>query len=248
MIELDITNKTYFTYRKDNWKTSWFILGTVFSLFSLYTLIVVIFDYDHGIHGAIPNTNFTSPLYGPKIFDIPFYAFLTLWAPFGFRGTCYYMRKVYYRTLFQSPPACAVQGLSFRKGKYTGESRSLFWLNNFHRYFLYAAILLAFFHWYEALSLFFYEGRFYFGFGVVLALLDATMLTFYVVSCHAFRHLLGGSVNRQGSMMNKVWAKISKLNKYHPTWFWLSITSIFIYDLYIRVVSWGLIPDLGVLF
>ena len=36
-------------------------------------------------------------------------AFLILWIPGGFRATCYYYRKAYYRSFFGSPPACAVR-------------------------------------------------------------------------------------------------------------------------------------------
>ena len=39
-------------------------------------------------------------------------AFLILWVPGGFRATCYYYRKAYYRSFFQSPPACAVRDAS----------------------------------------------------------------------------------------------------------------------------------------
>ena len=35
-------------------------------------------------------------------------AVLILWAPGGFRLTCYYYRKAYYRAYFMDPPACAV--------------------------------------------------------------------------------------------------------------------------------------------
>ena len=34
---------------------------------------------------------------------------LILGIPGGFRATCYYYRKAYYRSFFQSPPACAVR-------------------------------------------------------------------------------------------------------------------------------------------
>ena len=35
-------------------------------------------------------------------------AFLILWAPGGFRLTCYYYRKAYYRSIWLDPVACAV--------------------------------------------------------------------------------------------------------------------------------------------
>ena len=44
-----------------------------------------------------------------RISPPPSPAFLILWVPGGFRATCYYYRKAYYRSFFQSPPACAVR-------------------------------------------------------------------------------------------------------------------------------------------
>ena len=63
---------------------------------------------------------------------------LILWAPGGFRVTCYYYRKAYYRAFFLDPPACAVgepQG-----DRYRGETRLLLF-QNLHRYFLYFALI-----------------------------------------------------------------------------------------------------------
>ena len=34
---------------------------------------------------------------------------LVAWVPLGFRGTCYYYRKAYYRAFFWDPPACAIE-------------------------------------------------------------------------------------------------------------------------------------------
>ena len=47
-------------------------------------------------------------------------ALLILIFPLGFRLTCYYYRKAYYRAFWLSPPACAV---AEPHGKYTGETR-----------------------------------------------------------------------------------------------------------------------------
>ena len=76
---------------------------------------------------------------------------LILWIPFGFRGTCYYMRRVYYRSFFQSPTACWVDepqlntriGYTFEKGPFI--------INNLHRYFLCAAMAVLLVKWFEVL-------------------------------------------------------------------------------------------------
>ena len=57
-----------------------------------------------------------------------------------FRLTCYYYRKAYYRSFWLSPPACAVPE---PHAKYTGETRFPLILQNSHRYFFYAAVVLS---------------------------------------------------------------------------------------------------------
>ena len=52
--------------------------------------------------------------------------------PGGFRFTCYYYRKAYYRSFWQAPPAC---GVADGHAIYTGETRFPLILQNLHRYF-----------------------------------------------------------------------------------------------------------------
>src|SRR6266487_1555438 len=67
-------------------------------------------------------------------------AILIIWIPMGFRLTCYYYRKAYYRAFWRAPAACAVREPHAR---YTGETRLPLILQNLHRYFFWIA--LAFF-------------------------------------------------------------------------------------------------------
>src|SRR5687767_10355966 len=99
---------------------------------------------------------YLSPFYSPELFGpsphawfgpkpgwlpdwLPYSpAFLILWAPGGFRLTCYYYRGAYYKAFWADPPSCTV-----------GEPRKTYWgersfpliLQNVHRYFLYLAII-----------------------------------------------------------------------------------------------------------
>ena len=59
-------------------------------------------------------------------------ALIILIFPLGFRMTCYYYRKSYYRSFWMSPPACAV---AEPHKKYTGETRFPLIIQNSHRYF-----------------------------------------------------------------------------------------------------------------
>ena len=56
-----------------------------------------------------------------EIFNFPVSpALIILIFPLGFRMTCYYYRKAYYRSFWFSPPAC---GVAEPHKKYTGETR-----------------------------------------------------------------------------------------------------------------------------
>ena len=67
-------------------------------------------------------------------------ALIILVFPLGFRLTCYYYRKAYYRAFWLSPPAC---GVAEPHGKYTGETRFPLIFQNIHRYFWFAAVLVG---------------------------------------------------------------------------------------------------------
>ena len=68
-----------------------------------------------------------------------------------FRLTCYYYRKAYYRAFWLSPPACAV---AEPHKTYTGETRFPLVLQNAHRYFFYAAIVISLINTYDAILAF----------------------------------------------------------------------------------------------
>jgi hypothetical protein len=101
---------------------------------------------------------YLSPFYSPLI-DAEHHwwplspALLILAGPLGFRVTCYYYRKAYYRAFFLDPPACTV-----REGKgrtYRGETSFPFILQNVHGHFLYLVVLFLVFLWRDAIRAFF---------------------------------------------------------------------------------------------
>ncbi len=117
---------------RGNWWIQPVSIAVGFSLFVIYSFWSVAFGAPH--HTAGP---YLSPFYSPvlKFGWWPLSsAFLVAWVPLGFRATCYYYRKAYYRAFFFDPPACAINEPGFRR-HYTGETRLPFILNNFHRYF-----------------------------------------------------------------------------------------------------------------
>lgn len=195
---------------------------------------------------------YLSPFYSPLILVNwwPFSpAFLILWAPLGFRITCYYYRKAYYRSFFWDPPACAVGEL--RKGEYHGEMRFPFILQNLHRYFLYASIVVVAFLWYDALRAFIFDGRFGVGIGSLVLLVNVALLSLYTFSCHSFRHLMGGNLDcfsscTAGQVRHKLWGGVSLLNEHHMFWAWVSLFWVAGADAYVRLLSMGVIRDVRV--
>jgi len=165
--------------------------------------------------------------------------------PGGFRLTCYYYRKAYYRAFWLSPPACAVA--EPRKG-YTGETRFPLIVQNIHRYFFYLGTLLNVVLTYDAIIAFRdHQGRwFHMGVGTLVLLINAFLLWGYSVSCHSCRHLVGGRLTHfsKHPVRYWVWTQLSKLNARHMEIAWVSLVWVALTDLYVRLVASGTITDL----
>src|SRR5262249_55185251 len=138
------------TARRDAWWVQPLAALLVLGGFIVYATWAA-FQGDHYRFGP-----YLSPFYSPEIFGdathswlgakpgawpgwLPWSpALLILWAPGGFRLTCYYYRGAYYKAFWADPPACTV-----------GEPRKSYWgehslplvIQNIHRYFLYFALL-----------------------------------------------------------------------------------------------------------
>jgi len=167
--------------------------------------------------------------------------------PAAFRVTCYYYRKAYYRSFFGNPPACAVQGVP--RSSYQGET-TLLLFQNLHRYALYFALALLPVLFYEAYLSFFHDGRFGVGVGSILLLVNAVLLSAYTLGCHAWRHLVGGQLDcfSCGGLERvrfDLWRPSSWLNARHMLFAWASLYWILLADLYVRLVSMGVIDDLN---
>src|ERR1700732_1094255 len=189
---------------------------------------------------------YLSPFYSPLIDPhhhwwklLP--AVLILGGPLSFRATCYYYRKAYYRAFFLDPPGCAV---GEPKRSYSGETKFPFILQNLHRYFLYLAILFLAFLWKDAIQAFFFDGKFGMGVGTLVLLVNIILLTTYTLSCHSLRHLAGGSLDcfscsTFGKPRYKAWQWLTILNERHMWFAWMSLISVGLADLYVRLVASG---------
>lgn len=169
-------------------------------------------------------------------------ALLVLGIPLGFRGTCYYYRKAYYRSFFSSPPACAVPDAT---KSYGGETAFPFILQNVHRYFFWLALIILGFLWWDVIEAFQFPNGFGVGVGTLVMLANVVLLTGYSMSCHSCRHIFGGGLDvfHRARTRFKIWSLLSRMNEHHMLYAWLSLTSVALTDVYIRLVATGMIRD-----
>lgn len=227
------------TLRQDAWWVEPFLIVLGLGAFVVYTTWAAL----QGVHYEYKN--YLSPFYSPLLKPTwwPFSpAILILWAPAGFRLTCYYYRKAYYRSFWWAPPACAVRDA---RASYTGETGFPLVLQNLHRYFFYAATFILVFLWYDVVKGFIFDGRFGVGLGSLILLVNVVLLTGYSFSCHSCRHLCGGYLNCFSSNPThyRIWNVISALNERHMLWAWISLIWVALTDLYIRLLSMGILRD-----
>ncbi len=237
------------TQRRDLWWVEILPVVTVLSAFGIYATLRAFEGkfYEWGPYLS----PFYSPLIDPQHHWWPFSpAILILAGPLGFRATCYYYRKAYYRAFFLDPPACAVS--EGGKHSYRGETAFPFILQNVHRYFFYVALIFLGFLWYDAVRGFFFPEGFGIGVGSLVLLVNIILLTLYTFSCHSLRHLAGGkldcfSCTTFGPPRHTAWQWLSALNERHMLFAWVSLFSVGLTDLYIRLVSSGALKDIRLL-
>ena len=172
-------------------------------------------------------------------------ALLILWAPGGFRLTCYYYRGAYYKAFWADPPACAVG--EPRKG-YIGESNWPLRVQNIHRYFLYVAVLFIGLLAWDAVKAFWFADGFGIGVGSLVLTANAVLLAGYTLGCHSLRHLVGGRIDcvSKSPTCHTLYKGCSALNKRHMLWAWMSLCSVMFADLYVRLCSMGIWKDLRI--
>jgi hypothetical protein len=183
----------------------------------------------------------------PKLFTGPSWispAIYILIVPLGFRLTCYYYRKAYYRSFWLSPPACAV---GEPHGKYSGETRFPLIFQNVHRYFFYLGLVFNVILTYDAVVAFRDEtGAWgHMGVGTLVLLVNAILLWLYSLSCHSCRHIVGGRLNHfsRHPLRYRFWTVVSKLNANHMRLAWVSLFGVALTDLYIYLVAADVIRD-----
>jgi len=252
------------TVRTDAWWLQPLAVLAGFGAFIVYSTWAA-FQGDHYTFGP-----YLSPFYSPELFGdsphawfgarpaawpgwLPFSpALLILWAPGGFRFTCYYYRGAYYKAFWADPPACAV---GEPRSEYRGEQKLPLIIQNVHRYFLYLALgFLVVLAWDVWKALWFVDpatGVAHFGIGVgtlVLAV-NVVLLSSYALGCHSLRHLVGGRLDCLSASPGRAcaWRGVTRLNRRHMLWAWCSLFSVGFSDLYVRLCSMGIWTDWRIL-
>jgi len=214
----------------------------------LYSPVLFFNEWGSGVVGLEAHAWFGAwPDWWPPILPAS-PALLILAFPGAFRFTCYYYRKAYYRSFALSPPGCAVGPVAAGKKRYRGETFLLLF-QNLHRYALYAALLFLPILLYDALSAFSREGELGVGVGTLVLLANVCLLTGYTMGCHSFRHLVGGRSDcmscGRATIQFRVWRGASWFNLRHMNFAWVSLFWVCFTDLYVRLVSMGLLVDLN---
>ena len=243
------------TARRDAWWVQPLLVFLGFGAFIVYST-----------WAALQNAHYTygpylSPMYSPLLMTsapswwpafLPFSAaMLILWAPGGFRLTCYYYRGAYYKAFWADPPNCTV-----------GEPRKTYWgertfpliLQNAHRYFLYLAIVIICFLSYDAWKALWWDSpdgskTFGIGVGTLVMIVNPILLGAYTFGCHSLRHLIGGRLDEMAKtpIRKSCYDCVSSLNRSHMKWAWFSLFWVGFTDLYIRLCSMGVWTDWRIL-
>ena len=268
------------TNRRDNWWVGPLLTALGLGAFGVYATFRALYgaEFEYGYHVKLPeklpetvlasdasknSAYILSPFYSP-LFAVPSSwptfvtpAFFILWAPGGFRLTCYYYRKAYYRAFFLDPPAC---GVGEPRNAYGGETR-LFLFQNIHRYFLYVALIFLLLLAKDVVEACIWPtspgpepNGFTFGLsvGTLVLAVNTTLLTLYTLSCHSLRHLVGGSVDCYscvafGNARHQAWKGVSILNQRHMLFAWLSLFMVGFADFYVWMVASGHFTDIRII-
>ncbi len=242
------------TLREDRW---WVAPALTFAVFSAF----IVYSTWRAFSGAdYYSTPYLSPFYSPCLttdcvegasdFGQPISwfplspALLILVFPLGFRLSCYYYRKAYYRAFWLSPPACAV---AEPHRAYSGETRFPLIFQNVHRWFFYASAVVAAILTFDVVLAFRdTDGEWgHMGLGTLIMIVNIVLIWGYTLSCHSCRHAVGGRLRHfsQHPLRYRAWTLVSRLNTRHPQWAWYSLFSVALTDLYVYLLASGAFDD-----
>jgi hypothetical protein len=255
------------TLRKDRYWLSPLVTFVVFAAWVIYATVRSMM----GNYYWVDKYHYLTPFYSPCVSDackpgsadlgtfipahLPFfipYALISLPFLLGFRLTCYYYRKAYYRAFWLTPSACAVPDKSpARKtpGAYSGETRFPLILQNAHRYFWVIAALISIVNTWDAIKSFHgADGGFGIGLGTVILWVNVILLGGYTLSCHSCRHVVGGRMKNfsKHPVRYWLWTQVSRLNTRHGQFALITLGTLALTDAYVALVSGHAFSDLRI--
>ncbi|MBM3812664.1 MAG: succinate dehydrogenase [Acidimicrobiia bacterium] len=246
------------TSRRDLWWVQPLVVFCALSAFLIYANWAA-FQGEHFRFGP-----YLSPFYSPELWGdpveswfgakpawwpgwLPFSAaIIILWAPAGFRVTCYYYRGAYYKAFWADPPSCTV---GEPRTHYRGENSFPLIVQNIHRYFLYLALIFLFFLAHDVWKALWFTdsagaATFGIGVGTLVLAVNVTLLGGYALGCHSLRHLIGGRRDLFTSNTRRnAYVCVSCLNRRHMLWAWMSLFWVAFSDIYVRLCSMGIWTD-----
>jgi hypothetical protein len=245
------------TLRTDPWWRSPALTAVLLTIWVTYATVHVFI----GKYYWVPRYHYLTPFYSPCVSGecapdsaslgtwigslppiIP-YAFISLPFVLGFRLSCYYYRRAYYRAFWRAPAACAVRE---PHAKYTGETRFPLLGQNLHRYFFYWVVLVSLLNTYDVAQAFRGpNGSFGLGLGTLIMLANVILLWGYTLGCHSCRHITAGRLNNfsQHPVRYWIWTKFSWLNARHMQLAWTTLGTLMLTDLYIWLLAAGVFSD-----
>jgi uncharacterized membrane protein (DUF485 family) len=258
------------TSRRDNWWT------TPLAVFAGFTTFIVYATWAAFQNGHYTFGPYLSPFYAPVLFAspgdaaglehawfgvvpgwwpafVPFSpALLILPFPGLFRFTCYYYRGAYYKAFWADPPACSV---GEPRKSYLGENSFPLILQNIHRYAYYVAVIFIFLLAYDVwLATRFPVGaagqhEFGIGVGTLVLATNVVLLASYTFGCHSGRHIFGGRKDEisKSPGLSACYNCVTSLNTRHMLFAWLSLFSVGLSDVYVRLCSMGVLHDWRIL-
>jgi hypothetical protein len=153
------------TLRTDPWWKTPRITATLLTIWVAYATVRVLTGHWY----FVPQYHYLTPFYSPCVSGectpdasslghwipavppiIP-YAFVSLPFVLGFRLSCYYYRRAYYRAFWRSPAACAVRE---PHASYSGETKFPLIFQNIHRYFWLVVLLISVLNTWDAAQAF----------------------------------------------------------------------------------------------
>ena len=192
--------------------------------------------------GCTPEASHFWPQILPDVWWLP-YAALSLPFLLLFRLTCYYYRGAYYRSVWQSPTACAV---AEPHAKYTGETRLPLIIQNTHRYFFYIAGIISVINTYDAIIAFHSPS----GLRIRLGQRDSRRQRGHAVGVHAVLPLLPARRRRPAQALLQtpcrywMWTQVSRLTPGTSCTRGSRSGTLMLTDFYVMLVASGTISDL----